>query len=200
MKSKVTCYSGGESRFMAWSQTWRGALLRPLLDRLAGAGLCANHVTVLSLLAGLGFVPALLDERPALALGLLLLHVLLDGLDGPLARHRCQASDRGSFTDTMADQVVVTASTLAAIHAGHAAAWSGGLYLFLYTLVVAFALVRNALGEPYSWLFRPRFLVFAWFAVEFYWWPGSLDVILWIASALLAVKAVSGFWKVRRRL
>ena len=200
MKSKVTCYSGGESRFMNWSQRCRGEILRPVLEPMANAGLRANHLTLASLVAGLGFVPALLLGFPIAALALLLAHVLLDGLDGPLARHRGQASDRGSFTDTMADQIVVTATTLTLVHLDLLSPWSGGLYVFLYALVVGFAMVRNALHAPYSWLFRPRFLVFTWIAVELYLWPGSLETVVWIASALLALKAATGFLKIRSRM
>ncbi len=200
MKSKVTCYSGGESRFMEWSQRWRGELLRPLLARFVRAGVCANHITLISLIAGLGFVPALLLGQSALALVLLLAHVILDGLDGPLARHREQASSRGSFTDTMADQVVVTSTALAMIHTGHLSAWAGGLYVFFYALVVGFALVRNAIQAPYSWLFRPRFAIFLWFALEIYLWPGSLDTAVWLATAVLAWKAITGFVKIRERM
>ncbi|BCX46955.1 hypothetical protein HAHE_08630 [Haloferula helveola] len=200
MKPKVTCYSGGEGRFMEWSQQCRAKLLGPMLARCAEAGLHANHITLSSLLAGLAFVPAVMFGLPGLALAMLALHVMLDGLDGPLARFRGQASNRGSFTDTMADQLVVTASTLAMVQSGHAAAWPGGLYVFLYALVVGFALVRNALNEPYSWLFRPRFVIFGWFAVEFYFLPGSLDTALWIASAALGIKAITGFIRIRRRM
>ncbi|WP_193212192.1 CDP-alcohol phosphatidyltransferase family protein [Luteolibacter marinus] len=200
MKSRVTCYSGHEGKFMEWSQALRGRLLRPLLANLAGTGCRANHITALSLVSGLAFCPFFIAGQPAVALALLLFHVLLDGLDGPLARFRDDASNRGSFIDTMADQAVVTVTTLALIHGSQAGVWSGGLYLFLYTLVVGFALVRNAMALPYSWLFRPRFLVFAWIAVDTYLLPGSLDILLWMASLLLGAKAVSGFVKIGRKL
>jgi len=134
------------------------------------------------------------------AFGLLTLHVLLDGLDGPLARHTQTASSQGSFTDTMTDQVVVTFSTLTLVHAGYAAAWPGGLYIFFYSMVVIFAMVRNALLIPYTWLVRPRFLVYAWFVVEVYFWPGSLNALLWLASVLLAVKMLTGFIQIRRKM
>ena len=57
-------------------------------------------------------------------------------LDGPLARFRGEASSRGSFTDTMADQLVVTVTAVTDVHAGFASAWAGGLYLFFYAAVV----------------------------------------------------------------
>jgi hypothetical protein len=100
----------------------------------------------------------------------------------------------------MADQVVVTATTLTMMHAGAASAWAGGSYLFLYTIVVAFAFARNAMAAPFSWLFRPRFLVFSWFAVDTYLLPGSLEVVLWISSGLLGLKCLSGFVKIRNRI
>jgi phosphatidylglycerophosphate synthase len=196
----ITCYSDNEGGFMEWSQSIRGRLLKPMLAGMAGLGLRGNHVTFLSLVAGLAFCPLFLWGSQPIAFVMLLLHVLLDGLDGPLARYRGQASNRGSFTDTMADQLVVTASALTMIHAQHLGAWPGGLYLFFYTVVVAFAFIRNALDAPYSWLFRPRFLVFFWFVIEVYLWPGSIDIVLWAASGLLALKCLTGFLTIRRRM
>lgn len=199
-KRNINCYSGGEGGFMDWNQNLRGRMLAPLLIKMAGIGMRGSHVTFLSMLAGLMYCPFFLMDQKVTAFVMLLLHVLLDGLDGPLARFRGQASDRGSFTDTMADQVVVTATALTMMHAGAASAWAGGSYVFLYAIVVAFAFARNAMKAPYSWLFRPRFLVFIWFAVDAYLLPGSLEVVLWISCGLLSLKCLSGFVKIRNRI
>lgn len=196
----ITCYSASEDALMHRSQALRGRWLRPLLDALARLHCRAGHLTLFSLLAGLAFCPLLLAGRPLAALGFLLLHVLLDGLDGPLARHLGRASNRGSFTDTMADQAVVTFSTLTLMEAGYAGLWPGALYLIFYTVVVLFALARNALAIPYSWLVRPRFFVFACIPVELWLQPGSLNGLLWIVSTLLAWKTLTGFIQIRRRL
>ena len=199
-EQKITCYSEGEGEFMRQSQELRGRWLRPLIRALEGIHCRAGHLTLLSLLAGLAFCPVFLLGHHLAALGLLILHVLLDGLDGPLARHLGRASNRGSFTDTMADQIVVTFSTLTLIHAGFAGLWPGAMYLLFYTVVVLFAMARNAMAIPYSWLVRPRFFVFACIPVELYLWPGSLNLLLWVTAALLAWKALTGFVKIRRRL
>lgn len=185
---------------MRRSQALRGRWLRPLLGGMATLGLTPNHLTLLSLVAGLAFCPVFLWGSSAVAFGLLLAHVLLDGLDGPLARFAGRASNQGSFTDTSADQVVVACSTLTLIQAGHVGAWPGGLYVFCYSTVVVFALVRNALAIPYSWLVRPRFLVYLWMPVELHLWRGSLDVVLWILNGLLVVKTLTGFVQIRRQL
>ena len=131
---------------------------------------------------------------------MLALHLLLDGLDGPLARHTNTASRRGSFTDSMADQLVVVASTATLMSIHVIGILPGSVYLVTYTLVMVFAMVRNALSIPYSWLIRPRFLVYFWFVVETYYLPGTIDYVLWLFNALLLVKIVTGFVRIRRNL
>jgi phosphatidylglycerophosphate synthase len=185
---------------MAWSQALRARLLDPVLGLLAFCHISANHITVASLICGVAFVPAFAWSAPWVAFLLLFLHVLLDGLDGPLARHLGTASSRGSFTDTMVDQIVVSVVTIAMIHSGHAGLWPGTLYILLYLLVVTFAFIRNAIREPYSWLLRPRFIVFIWMVVEVYLLPGTLDWVLWGAVAILALKSATGFRVIRRRM
>ncbi|MEX2174264.1 MAG: CDP-alcohol phosphatidyltransferase family protein [Pirellulaceae bacterium] len=201
------CYSAGERRAMVWTQELRAKLLGPLLRLLARCGVLPDHITLISLLFGLAFCPLWLWPagpawaRPA-ALAALLLHVLLDGLDGPLARLLGTASRRGSFTDSLADQIVVTASTLALMAGPQPAVgiWAGGSYIFFYAMVVAFAMVRNALNVPYTWLVRPRFWVYAWIAVEYLLAPGWMNAVLGVLAAALAIKMVSGFVAIRRLL
>lgn len=199
-KQRVNVYSDGEGKFMEWSQSLRGHILNPLLKILSKLGLTASHITFLSLLAGLAFCPLFIWNDKLIAFALLLLHVLLDGLDGPLARFQGTASNRGSFTDTIVDQIVVTVTAITMIQAQHAGIWPGSLYIFFYAIVVVFAFVRNALDSPYSWLFRPRFIVFGWFIIDTYWWEGSLNWVLSIAASVLALKALTGFFSIRKRI
>jgi phosphatidylglycerophosphate synthase len=201
------CYSAGERRAMVWTQELRARLLRPLLMWAERLGIRPDAVTLASLACGLAFCPLYLWpgtpwwSRPA-ALAALLAHVILDGLDGPLARHLGVASRRGSFTDTLADQIVVTATTIALMAAPQPAVsgWVGALYLFAYAMVVAFAMVRNALGVPYSWLIRPRLWVYGWIAVDLYLLPGRMDLILLGFTCVLLIKMASGFVAIRRML
>ncbi len=204
---RADCYSAGERGAMVWGQELRAWLFGPLIRALAAAGVTPDQITAASLMCGLAFCPLWLWPgspawaRPA-ALVALLLHVLLDGLDGPLARHLDTASRRGSFTDTLADQIVVTASTLALMAATQPglSIWAGGAYLSCYTMVVGFAMVRNALGVPYSWLVRPRFWVYAWIAVDLYLLPGWMELVVSGFTLVLAVKLAPGFVAIRRML
>lgn len=184
---------------MIATQRWRARLLERSLIRLTRMKVSPDAVTALSFVAGIAFAPVWFFNQAA-ALALLALHVLLDGIDGPLARFQGVASRRGSFTDTMSDQAVVTAVALTLMIDGVIGALPGGLYIFLYALVAMFAMVRNALAAPYSWLVRPRFVVYAWIIVELFVWPGSLTALLWVCNILLAIKAATGFVRIRKRL
>lgn len=184
---------------MVWGQDLRARVLAPLLWLLARCRITANILTLTAMAVGLAFYPVYF-YCPPLALALLALHVCLDGLDGPLARYTGTASRKGSFTDTMSDQVVVAASTITLIADGVIGVVPGGAYVFAYTVVIAFSMIRNALRVPYSWLVRPRLAVYAWFAVELYLLPGSIDYVLWAFTGLLMFKMVTGFVMIRRQI
>ncbi|HIF33375.1 MAG TPA: hypothetical protein EYQ75_17370 [Planctomycetaceae bacterium] len=109
-----------------------------------------------------------------------------------MARFKNVDSPRGSFTDTVSDQIVVVATTITLMWAETVSIPAGGVYIFLYTTVVAFATVRNALAVPYSWLVRPRFVVYAWLLVESAFWPGSIEYVIWVYNLLLGFKMITG--------
>ena len=196
---EADCYSQGERHWMVYTQRLRGVWMAPLLTLMARAKIKPDHLTILSLTAGLAFCPLYVPAFPV-ALACLALHVLLDGMDGPLARHLGIASRSGSFTDTMADQTVITATTLTAVFYGTVHFLPGTLYILTYTVVVLFAMARNALKTPYSWLFRPRFLVYVWIAVDQYLLPGTLNYVIWGCVVLLGAKTLSGFVRIRKRI
>ncbi len=86
------------------------------------------------------------------------------------------------------------------VQGGFAGTWPGGLYVFFYSMVVIFAMVRSALEIPYSWLVRPRFIVYIWILVEVYVWSGTIDYVLWLFTILLAAKMLTGFIRIRRAI
>lgn len=196
---KADCYSDGERAWMMRTQEVRARLFAPLMRVLAKCSVTPDHITLMSLLAGLAFCPAIFYSPP-LAFGLLALHVFLDGFDGPLARHLGVDSPKGSFTDSMADQTVITATTITLMCMGTIDLLPGSLYLITYTVVVLFAMARNVLHDPYSWLFRPRFYVYIWFIVETYWLPGTINYLLWGCVAVLGLKTLTGFVGIRRNM
>jgi phosphatidylglycerophosphate synthase len=83
-------------------------LVDPPLDRagmwLAARGVSANTTTVAGLGVGLLSVPLLAHEQYGLALGVILLNRLLDGLDGAIARCRGPTAF-GGYLDIVCDML-----------------------------------------------------------------------------------------------
>ena len=90
-------------------------LVEPALDALArpleARGITADQVTLAGFGIGILAVPLLALEAYYLALGLILLNRLADGLDGALARRRAP-SDFGGFLDILCDFVFYAAVPL----------------------------------------------------------------------------------------
>lgn len=196
------CYSAGERGWMERGQRARGFILQPFLALATAFHIRPDHLTVLSVLAGAGFAVAWMTGHPVLALLALFLHVILDGLDGPVARYQSVASPRGSFTDTFCDQIVLTTVTICLMVGTPTllGVVPGALYLVLYHVVVAMAMVRNSLGIPYIWLFRPRFVLFAAIPLSLWWIGWLVEAVVWLSNGLLLFFAATGFVQLRRML
>lgn len=199
---KSDCYSEGERGWMEFGQRIRAKLLGPWLIQLTHFGVSPDMITGIAGLIGAAFLPLWINEYSFLALAALWTHVLLDGLDGPLARFQGIDSSRGSFTDTFTDQLVVTLTMIGwmvmAPHSMNIA--MAALYIFLYMQVVAMSMVRNALAVPYSWLVRPRFFVYASITLDCFADTHWTVVVLCVSNILLALKSVTGFLAIRKQI
>lgn len=194
------CYSAGEREWMEGTQDWRARRFEGLFRFLTRYGIRADHITWLSFVTGCCFLPLWLLVHPAAALAAVTLHVLLDGIDGGLARYQKTASGRGSFVDTVVDQSVFTLVMLTLMQVQLLSVVAGTILIFVYALVVTFAMVRNALNCPYSWLVRPRFYVYGAIMLELTLLPGLVEVVCWVCLAVLSVKAISGFRAINSHL
>jgi phosphatidylglycerophosphate synthase len=123
---------------------------------LANTPVTPNAMTVLSVAIGLGGAPFFLSARPAMQTAgalLFLLHSILDGCDGELARLRFQESRYGGLLDFWGDNVVHVA-----IFAAIAAGWyraAGGAWAVLCgvaavagTIASAAFVFRTTMSEP----------------------------------------------------
>jgi phosphatidylglycerophosphate synthase len=129
-------------------------LIGPSLDRvgegLARHGVSADAVTFLGFGLGLAAAAAIVVELYGLALALLLLSRLCDGLDGAVARHTTK-TDRGGFLDIVLDFVFYGAIPLAFVLARPEANAVAGAVLLLSFYVngatfLAFSLMAERRG------------------------------------------------------
>ncbi|MDX1696497.1 MAG: CDP-alcohol phosphatidyltransferase family protein [Ketobacteraceae bacterium] len=115
-----------------------------------------NMLTILRILLVIPFVWVLLAEQYQLALLLLFVAGVTDGLDGFLARHYGWYSWFGSVADPIADKILLVASYVILGYLGHLPEWL--VYLVVGRDIVIFSgafaywrIVGHFEGKP-SWL------------------------------------------------
>lgn len=126
-------------------------LLRPTLatcaKALIGLNISANQVTIIGFFFGMLAVPAIIVEHFTLALVLILINRICDGLDGAIAR-QTQTTDAGGFLDISLDFIFYSAIVFAFI-VSHPQqnALAGGLLMLSFTATgscfLAFAIMAS---------------------------------------------------------
>lgn len=130
------------------------ARLKPVLtilaQRLVAQGVSPNQVTILGFVLGLLTLPTLYFEYYSIAIILIMLNRLADGLDGAIARLQ-QPTDRGAFLDITLDFLFYSAIPLGfalANPAQNALAAAVLIYAFIGTgcSFLAFAIIAAKRG------------------------------------------------------
>lgn len=131
--------------------------------------------------------------------------VLTDWVDGRLARSLGQVTVLGSFLDSLADKLLVSAALVALIELGEMSAWAAIIIISREFAVTGLRLVAAAedLIIPASnlgrWKMTSQSLALAWIIA-----PGGPriveDILLYIALFLTILSGVYYFLMARRRL
>lgn len=172
------------------------ALLRPAVHVLARAGATPNMVSLSQVPLGLAIF-VLITPAPRLAFILMLLALLVDGLDGALARHTGVVSRFGALIDQYADH---TREILVVAGLAHAGALSGAwaaIYALAYTgsnVTLYLCNVHNVpvgLAIKTAFVFYPALFVFLWYG------RNHLDPAMALIVALMTLSVVQGLWRLR---
>ncbi|MET3524235.1 CDP-alcohol phosphatidyltransferase family protein [Mesorhizobium abyssinicae] len=172
------------------------ARLRPLADRLAGAGVTANQITLLA--AGIsvatGVVTAVFAAHPVVFLLMplvLFARMALNAIDGMLAREHGQASRLGMYLNELCDVVSDLALILA--FAALFPAWGviafgivAVIVEFTGVLGIAAGAARDYAG-PFGKSDRALALGVIGFLVAFGLWPAALTPFMFPAFATLSL-------------
>ncbi|MEN8113110.1 MAG: CDP-alcohol phosphatidyltransferase family protein [Actinomycetota bacterium] len=165
-------------------------ILEPIARGLGKIGVTPMMVTVLGLAITITGAAMIANGLLLFGAAVAAFGVVLDALDGPLARYKGTASDRGAFIDTMSDRF------------GEIAVWVGlGVYLrddsvaLILTLVaLAFSLLVpyvRAKAESWGaegrggWMGRAERMILALIGIGIAWfWPAVMIPMLWVFVAL----------------
>jgi len=178
------------------------ATLRPLVVRLAAAGVTANQVTLFAMLlsfAAAGAV-AVWSGRPAVLLilpAVLFIRMALNAIDGMLAREHGQASRLGMYLNELCDIASDTALILAFLFVAGIPAWGVVVFAlcaiaaeFTGVLGLAAGIGRNYAG-PFGKSDRALALGIVAVLIAFGLWPSLLAELAFPAMAALSLLTIA---------
>ncbi len=145
--------------------------MRPLVSVLARLGVHPNVLSA-SQVVGSVVIMALVPTHPRLAFVLFLALLLIDGLDGALARATGQASGIGALVDQYCDHIreVIVVGGMA--FWGALAIVPAVLYGLVYTGLNLTLYLANAHGAPVPWALKsylvvyPALFLYLWFGLD----------------------------------
>lgn len=196
-KKRLNYFSSSEHRTIYGVQGVRDKIFFPVSKFLSFVGINADMVSLIGF-GMLGFFIYFLQSAPYLACIFLLLHVLVDAFDGPLARYQKKDGDGGALVDIICDHtgmVVVVVSLVCYKLINPAISI---IYVYVYTLMIVATVVRNRLGQPPRFVFRSKYYLYMLFGLWIFAGVNYINFFLGLFVLLMLPSLVGGFIALRR--
>ncbi len=174
-------------------------VLAPVVSVLARLGVSPNVVSFSQIPVGFA-AAALIAHAPRVAFGLFVGTLLLDAIDGALARRRGGGSTYGALADQVADHVREITFVGGLVAAGAMRGEIGVAYALLYPLVNFMLYVANRYRADVplaikTWMsFYPFLFLFLWFEINWLDYAGA------VSAGFMALTSGAALALVGRRL
>jgi phosphatidylglycerophosphate synthase len=184
----ATYFGYTEKPFFERMSQGRYTAFYPLLVILRAMGVRPNHLTGLAFFSVLVGFPALFFfGQPHWAFGLLAFNIILDGLDGPLAKLEQEQPRSGAFWDMGNDvtSMVVVLVTCAHYQLLHPTA--AFIYVAAYLYLTFTAVALNVLRMPFRFVTKTKYPVYVFLLIRSFSGP---DITTWFCLAMVGVMAI----------
>ena len=139
---------------MIKNQNMRDNLFNPISRILTKLKITANLLSNFKIII---FLPCLflLSKNPKLAFLFLLVSLITDMLDGPLARYQKKQSDKGKFVDTFGDYIIYLLVILSLIYFNLFNSNILVYHLFVFPLIAILSTIKNQEFTKTDWIIKP---------------------------------------------
>ncbi|MBD3363016.1 hypothetical protein GF362_04820 [Candidatus Dojkabacteria bacterium] len=158
-KQEITQFSKTEGGLFHEAANYRTKLFLPLTLFLAKIGVKPDMLSFIGLLFMAGFW-IYAKSNPFLALIFLAISTFFDGLDGPLARVLKKDPNKGAFTDILCDHTRLAIVSISFIYHDLINHTLGSIYLYIYTILLIFVVIRNKMGKKPKLVMRSKYFLY----------------------------------------
>lgn len=194
-----------ESRFKSFTDS----IFMPFCAALARIGMTPNLISNLRTVLGLVGLVMLCAGFKWSGVSLFIIAIVMDSLDGGIARLRGSCSHRGTFIDKVADYTIYCASVVAMVYAEAVGGFVASYHVSVVFAAVILKIVADNEGEPSDWIINPAprlvWFMIIWYAAFFVFvFAGKNylgDILFWLNAALTLVAlqsyiAIQSRWSV----
>ena len=192
-------YSRAERIVLGPFRRGMAIVLAPVVAVLARMGVPPTAVSVSQIPIGFA-AAALITHAPRVALGLFVGTLLLDAIDGALARKSGSTSSFGALADQVSDHIREITFVGGLVAAGALRGEIGVAYALLYPLVnfLLYAANRYDADVPLAvktWMsFYPFLLIYLWLEINWLDYAGA------VSAGFMAATSVTALVLIRRRM
>lgn len=197
--SRADSYSSIERRFLTPARGLVSRLYSPLVRLLARLGVSPNAVSLVGPLLGLLFV-CVVRSNPRLSFFIWLPSLMVDGVDGALARYTGRASDFGALFDQVCDHTREILIVAGLAWAGALSPLWGSLYPFVYTALNVTLFLGNYYEVPAPWAIKSWMVLYPAILLYLLWGRNCLNWAAPLSIALMSFTVVHGLWLLSRTM
>ncbi|MBM2827252.1 MAG: CDP-alcohol phosphatidyltransferase [Dehalococcoidia bacterium] len=192
-------YSAVERRLIAPFRRFMASLLSPLVWLLARLGVHPNLISGLQIPGGVAVI-LLADSHPRVAFLIFVSTLLLDGIDGALARATGRSSTFGALFDQFADHFRETLVIAALAVDGGLSVLLAVLYPFVYTSLNLTLYLANQHGAPLPLAIKSYMVVYPAIFLYLWWGVNILNVAVALSLFLMGAVITMGLWNLSRAM
>lgn len=176
-KLHLSTFSQAEDSIYQRFQRMRDRFFKPVCAFLSKIGLKADHLSYFNLVLVVPFA-YFLNKSPFISFGALVLSVIVDSLDGCLARYQKDENNAGALLDIAADHFVLFSFVLVLIYAKTIDGFWGAAYAVNYLLMITLVLGMRSLNLHVFPIVRSKYYLYLLWALFIFTGLSYMDIFL----------------------
>lgn len=191
-------YGKFEMDYLIKTQKDKAKWLMPLLKLFTKIHIHANHISFLSALVVVAsFSFSIYYNQQIIFIFGIWIHMLLDGIDGALARYQKTSSFKGSIIDVFSDQFGITFACIFVYYFNIVNTLNISIFFVLYTAVLLFSFYLLYRKTRFEIVIRPRIFLYYAFTIDVLIFIRFTEIIVLIANIFLFVSIILGIYQLK---
>lgn len=191
-------YGKFEMKYLMQTRETKNKLLLPILKVLDKLKIKSDHVSYVSAFSAIcALTLTIYFNQPIIfAIGIWL-HMLLDGIDGALARFQKNNSIRGTYIDVICDQVGITTALIFVLYFNIANPINITVFYIFYAIVLIISIYLLYRKSRYEIVYRPRIFFYYALTIDALIFIRFTEIVVFISNILLFVAIILGFYQIK---